>query len=232
MSNVAEYLEAKKALWKLGTLTATASRLKLYSAEEAPEKLYGRMAKDGYKPYYIKITFITISKFVDWKAAQGGAAHNSYRLFMQQNNQLFRNAYEDVYATISWEEFLEEYQAADSELRSALALLGYGGCRLSELSTFDGTSVSGKGSKRRFLHLPAGCSFAPITLSPNQIRQRLRHNPHAYRKLAADKWLRNGIDLKTVQVLLGHTSLASTQRYLRPLEQDELKQRLEQAWSA
>ena len=39
---------------------------------------------------------------------------------------------------------------------------------------------------------------------------------HRFRDTAATRWLRAGIDVRTVQVWLGHESLATTQKYLEP----------------
>lgn len=230
IQDVVDYLASKHDVWTAGTVKAATSRLMQYNPSQTPAQLYSKMKLENYKPYYIKISFITISAFADWQVAQGRANINPYKLFLQQNNQLFRNAYEDKYATITWAEFLEEYNNASQDMRIVLALLGFGGCRLGEVKTFDGITTLGKGGKRRPIHLPSNIAFVPVCLSTTQIRRRLRHNPHSYRKLAADTWARNGIDLKTIQVLLGHSSLASTQRYLRPMQQDELKLKLEDAW--
>lgn len=41
---------------------------------------------------------------------------------------------------------------------------------------------------------------------------------HKFRATAATKWLRAGIDVRTVQKMLGHRSLTSTLRYLEPLK--------------
>jgi integrase len=226
-----DYLKAKAALWSGGTIEATSSRLMYYKPGQKAVELYSAMVEAGNSPYYIKITFINVAALMDWLIAQGRASYNPHRAFLEENKQLFRNAYEDKYAAITWEAFQEEYKEADTQMRSVLALLGFAGCRLSELYTYDGRAVLGKGRKRRHVYLPAGISVVPVELSPSQIRRRLRANPHSYRKLAADFWLRNGLDLKTVQVLLGHTSLNSTQRYLRPMEHDATQTKLEQAWS-
>lgn len=230
--NVRDYLQDKLLVWTAGSHKSSASRLMQYDPQQDAAGTYRKMKEAGYSPYYIKITFLSLCSFMDWLMAQGraGSSTNIYREFMQRNGQLFRNAYQDKYATVTWQEFLEEYKAADKQMQMVLALLGYGGCRLSELYSFDGSSVLGKGAKRRAVHLPIDVNATPVMLSPTQIRRRLKHNPHSYRKLAADKWARAGLDIKTIQVLLGHSSLSSTQRYLRPLEQEERQLLLNKAW--
>jgi integrase len=230
--DVSLYLNSKRSVWKPDTIRATSSRLANYTPGQEAVEVYNRMIEQGCSPYYVKLTFINLAAFMDWLIAQGRATNNSYREFLAKNKQLFRNAYEDKYASITWQEFQEEMEQADEQMRMVLSLLGYAGCRLNELYSFDGITVLGKGGKRRRVYLPDAIPVTPVKLSPSQIRRRLKANPHSYRKLAADYWLRNGIDLKTVQVLLGHSSLASTQRYLRPMEADTLQDKLNQAWGA
>ena len=230
--DVSDYLSEKQSVWTADTYNSTAARLARYKPEVAPTDIYNSLVKEGYSPYYTKIVFINLCSLMDWLLAHGRAPWptNRYKEFMEKNRQLFRNAYEDKYATITWQEFLDEYQQADSDMRKALALLGFSGCRLCELATFDGTTVVGKGGKRRRVYLPNDAACSPVELSGIQIRRRLRYNPHSYRKLAADQWARSGVDIKTIQKLLGHTSLASTQRYLRPMGEDELQSKLENVW--
>ena len=42
-----------------------------------------------------------------------------------------------------------------------------------------------------------------------------------FRDTAATRWLRVSIDVRTVQVWLGHESLATTQKYLEPSKETE-----------
>jgi integrase/recombinase XerD len=44
---------------------------------------------------------------------------------------------------------------------------------------------------------------------------------HRFRDTAATRWLRAGIDVRTVQQWLGHESLATTQKYLEPSKETE-----------
>ena len=44
---------------------------------------------------------------------------------------------------------------------------------------------------------------------------------HRFRDTAATRWLRAGIDVRTVQVWLGHESLATTQKYLEPSKETQ-----------
>ena len=45
---------------------------------------------------------------------------------------------------------------------------------------------------------------------------------HKFRRTYATRLLRSGLDLSTVQKLMGHCDLASTMRYLRPAESESL----------
>jgi integrase/recombinase XerD len=49
---------------------------------------------------------------------------------------------------------------------------------------------------------------------------------HKFRATAATNWLRGGIDLRTVQHLLGHRSLEATLRYLKPMAGSDLHQKM------
>jgi integrase len=55
---------------------------------------------------------------------------------------------------------------------------------------------------------------------------------HKFRATAATNWLRGGIDLRTVQMLLGHRSLESTLRYLKPMAGSDLHQKMSGLYGA
>jgi len=50
---------------------------------------------------------------------------------------------------------------------------------------------------------------------------------HKWRHTFATNMLQSGIDIKTLQVLLGHKNLSTTEKYLRAVRLDELEQRVE-----
>lgn len=126
----------------------------------------------------------------------------------------------------------------------ALVMLGRYAClRLSELSGLhmrnrngDVLTVLGKGDKERFVdvnpplmlalraleeELPYGYYFpgeAGGHLHPQSVHKIIKRvtgwNPHALRHAGATAAYRATLDLRAVQELLGHSSLATTQRYL------------------
>lgn len=132
--------------------------------------------------------------------------------------------------------------APDSE--TAMILLGRLAClRLSELTTLhtrqrenDLLRVTGKGSKQRMV--PINDDLMPVLLRLEQINgggyyfpgrtqphmhpqsvnkiitRRTGWNPHSLRHAGATAAYRATKDLRAVQELLGHASLATTQRYL------------------
>jgi site-specific recombinase XerD len=72
-------------------------------------------------------------------------------------------------------------------------------------------------------HLPIGRERLPLQL---EIAARAELDPtewhlHRFRDTTATRWLRAGIDVRTVQEWLGHESLATTQKYLEPSKETE-----------
>jgi integrase len=49
---------------------------------------------------------------------------------------------------------------------------------------------------------------------------------HKFRSTYATTLLRNGVDVRSVQKLMGHSDLESTMRYLRPAEDSQLQSRI------
>lgn len=125
----------------------------------------------------------------------------------------------------------------------ALVMLGRYAClRLSEISSLhmgdrngDLLTVLGKGDKQRFVDVndplmlalraleeeqPYGYYFPGENrhLHPQSVHKIIKRvtgwNPHALRHAGATAAYRATLDLRAVQEMLGHSSLATTQRYL------------------
>ena len=64
-------------------------------------------------------------------------------------------------------------------------------------------------------------SFGKIlTLSNDELKGV---SPHVLRHTFATRAYKNGIDLKTLQMLLGHSDLKTTSRYIHPSVEDLIK---------
>ncbi len=55
---------------------------------------------------------------------------------------------------------------------------------------------------------------------------------HDLRHEAACRWLAKGLDLRAIQLLLGHTDLKTTQRYLNVTDEELRRTMHEKLWSA
>ena len=55
-------------------------------------------------------------------------------------------------------------------------------------------------------------------------------HPHGFRAAFATTCLQGGMDLQTVQKLLGHKDLESTQRYLAKAQTKQVKAKLDEIW--
>jgi integrase len=56
-------------------------------------------------------------------------------------------------------------------------------------------------------------------------------HPHKFRASYATKLLQSGVDLKTVQKLLGHKNLESTMRYLAKAQSPEVRAKMDAVWN-
>ncbi len=83
--------------------------------------------------------------------------------------------------------------------------------------------------KRLVNHAGMNCGVCESCVARNECAVWFLHK---FRATYATTMLRNGLDLSTVQRLLGHSDLASTLRYLRPAEGSELQAKMNAiAWA-
>jgi site-specific recombinase XerD len=70
-------------------------------------------------------------------------------------------------------------------------------------------------------HHPDTLAVLNSPFSPKRAVDPVQWHLHRFRDTAATRWLRAGIDVRTVQEWLGHESLATTQKYLEPSKETE-----------
>lgn len=132
---------------------------------------------------------------------------------------------------------------AESQDRLAIGLGVFAGLRVSEMAHLEHRDIDlvarvltvrqGKGGKDRYLpicdelaDIIAGCGHTMTTAVGNTVSLRIKrvfkrggvtgHRPHDLRATFATELIRHGVDLITVQAYLGHSSVATTQRYVLP----------------
>ena len=129
------------------------------------------------------------------------------------------------------------------------------GLRRAELAKLHSTDVRdgwldviGKGSKHRRVPVPpdvaewiasrdgycfpsrGGGHLAPASIA-ERIERATGHNPHALRRRFATEVYRRTHDLRSVQVLLGHASIATTQAYVA-VDDDAVRLAARTVWAA
>lgn len=144
---------------------------------------------------------------------------------------------------------LDALARATDQQRAMILLARYACLRLTELTTLpvnaregDMLRVRGKGDKERMVGINADLLAALVVIesqhpyyfpglrgphmhpqSVHKIIQRLTgYNPHSLRHAGATAAYRATHDLRAVQEMLGHASLATTQRYLH-IDRDALR---------
>ncbi len=77
--------------------------------------------------------------------------------------------------------------------------------------------------KRLALRAGLNCGVCSGCIERNECRE---WELHKFRRTFATNLLRNGVDIRTVQMLMGHADLDSTLRYLAPAESSEIQDKI------
>lgn len=97
---------------------------------------------------------------------------------------------------------------------------------LNQMPRRPGTLVFPTASGMRDLHALRTCKRVAARAGLNPEKWSL----HGFRRTFCTTCLRSGFDLRTVMSLMGHSSLDSVMRYMRPLDAEQLRDRLSAIW--
>lgn len=205
-------------------------------APDHPVESYFRHHQDALSPNTLSRRASTLRKF--WREMYGENVLGAFKLpkpAKPRPNPL-PNLSDDVIKVIS-----AALDDRDWDMALLLAYMGTMGMRISEARNVtsddmlpDGfVRVRGKGNKEREIPLSpfaeaiilGRCSDPTVRYTDRWARTKVKKylkqvtgedhfSPHDLRATAATNWLRKGIDIKTVQELLGHSDLRTTEVYM------------------
>ena len=94
----------------------------------------------------------------------------------------------------------------------------------------DGTSIqSFRTAWESLLFIANGVTPKSAT-EKSEVLRTINLRWHDLRREAASRWLDQGVDLRTIQVLLGHSSVVTTQRYVSVTDDEMLRSMREKLW--
>ena len=226
-TTIDQYLAAKTNSWAPTTLRSEGFRLKallpLGDMITRPVDVYTTL-QSKYKPYALQTLFVRLKDYMTWALKSQIITENPYMGFMEENRNLFKNAYKTEKVNVTYDQALAKIKKITDEVaqRSALVLLK-GGLRSHELHQINGTEVTGKGGKVRPLMVKAPKEeLAEYSKLYGELK-KVGLKPHTLRKLFATKLVESGMSPQDLCMVMGWSSFATAQRYLQPKADDKLR---------
>lgn len=234
-----DYLEYHDKLWEDTTYEAESSKTKTIveyiqkAGGYAGKPFYVVLKDAGYKPYTIKALFQRAADMYEHSQKLGilSSFNNPYKDFLISNNHLFRNAYKTERLKIDFDEARSRINKElnyDKDLQSFCLALLKSGLRIHEAYKvdYDTASVIGKGGKRRYVNFEYKSDNPPTESRVRRALKKIGLKPHTLRKLLATKLSRSDMTYTDICEVMGWSSLETAARYLQPLKEEQLKQKL------
>jgi integrase len=229
MNQVEKYLASKKNAWSPSTFKSERSRLKKLAAlvNKPPQAAFDQLTATC-DSYTVKTSFIRLGEFYSFVFPTKA---NPFKIFMKDNANYFKRAYQSKPVPCSFEEVTQKIVAITNEaVREKARQLLLSGMRWTESHTVDEHGyVTGKGGKRRRVY----AAKVGASVSYYAVYKELKQHgitPHMLRKLFATKLGDNkDVTPQDLCKLMGWEDISTAYRYLQPKADDRLASLVAQA---
>lgn len=232
------YLTYYDKIWD--TKTYEVERSKLKTIVRAMRKsgfsgiaFYNALKEEGYAPYTIKSLVQRAASLYQHGQDSDFLSkfNNPMKDLLIRHPQLFRNAYKTERLTIDFDEAKAKILTIQNvEVRDFCLALLMSGLRIHEayIVNQQTSSVVGKGDKERYVMFDYPHQTFPPASTVRRTLAKLGLKPHTLRKLLATKLSRSDMTYTDICAVLGWSSLQTAAKYLQPLKEEQLKQKMKE----
>jgi site-specific recombinase XerD len=218
-----KYIASKVNSWSHSTIRSERYRLKPLVGKnlDDPQGLYEELSKE-YKPYSLQTLFIRINTLMNFLVRTSVVIENPYRVWIEENRNLFKNAYRNKEVSVTYNEAEELVKTLPARVRESAMSLLTGGLRAHELDNVKDGYIKGKGSKLRPLLTSVPADPAPY-MELYKALKKVGLVPHDLRKLFITRLIERGIQLHDLCKVAGWNSIETAIRYAQPKKNEELR---------
>lgn len=208
-----KYLRAKKNSWAASTRRSERHRMKVLlraiedSGDLGAEGVFKALSHH-LSPYSLNTYMVRYAAWQSW------AGNTEPKRWMDENRNHFKYSYERKIPLIGLQKAKELIgKVKDEEVKKAALLILSTGMRTCELKTFDGSTVVGKGSKRRKIFTDK----KPISVEYSRLYWELKKvglKPHDLRKIYATEVVKRGATQWELLDIMGWSNVQTATSYV------------------